>query len=102
HQTRVFELQQPGAYQSYRLRVTANHGDPKLQLAELELLRVRSDRTPPPAAAPSPRSDSLWCKLMKRCSCGVVAPGSAGGFPWVLLAVLSVFSVVTVRRRKCH
>jgi predicted alpha-1,2-mannosidase len=91
HQTRVFELPKPAAYQSYRLRVTANHGDPKLQLAELELLRVRSDRTPPPAAAaPSLHQDSLWCRLLKRCSCSVVAPGSAGGFswvPWLLLAL---------------
>jgi len=101
HQTRVFELHQPAAYQSYRLRVTANHGDLRLQLAELELLRVRSDRTAPPgAAAPGLHQDSFWCSLVKRCSCScsVVAPGSVVGFPWFSWLLLAL----AFRWRKRH
>ncbi|HWC80998.1 MAG TPA: GH92 family glycosyl hydrolase [Pseudonocardiaceae bacterium] len=44
-QTRVFTVAHPSAYQHYRLAVTANHGDPVLQLAEIAL-------APHPTAAP--------------------------------------------------
>lgn len=88
HQTRVFRLQRLGTFRSYRLRITANHGDPMVQLAELELLRNRAQRRPPEpdAAASAAHEDSLWCELAKRCSCSVAAPGAAHGTPaWLLL-----------------
>ena len=90
HQTRVFALQKPGPFQSYRLRVTANHGDGKLQLAELELLSVRGESMPAQADAAAETHG-------QPCGCSVAAPGSRAGVPLLLLALL-----LLGRSRKRH
>ncbi|QWF85007.1 GH92 family glycosyl hydrolase [Amycolatopsis sp. CA-230715] len=45
-QTKEFKLPKPVSYRYYRLDVTANHGDPLLQLSEL--LLANDDPAPPP------------------------------------------------------
>ena len=47
YSTRTFSVANTTAYRHYRLTITANHGDPYLQLAELQL--SDGDATPPPA-----------------------------------------------------
>lgn len=106
-QTRVFELPQPAAYRSYRLRIIANYGDPYTQLAEVEFLSVRGQGA---ARAPTTRpvgSESAMnmfvCWVAKRCNCSVVAPGATSArSPLVLLALLWLLRVITGRAPSRH
>ncbi|MDU0288389.1 ThuA domain-containing protein [Saccharothrix longispora] len=47
--TRTFTVAEPRSFQHYRLSITANGGEPLIQLADLELLS--GDPTPPPTPA---------------------------------------------------
>ncbi len=51
-QVRKFEFTNTTAYANYRLNITANSGEPLIQLADLELYKDGSETPPPPEPAP--------------------------------------------------
>jgi len=51
-QTRKFEFTNTTPYSNYRLNITANSGEPLIQLADLEIYKDGSETPPPPEPAP--------------------------------------------------
>jgi MYXO-CTERM domain-containing protein len=103
HQTRVYQLSKDAAFQNYRLRFTANHGDPELQLAEVEFLSVRGEGAiaQPSAATQTqpalPQDESLFTRLVTRLDCSVSTPGSHKPLGSFGLLALALFALVLRR-----
>jgi alpha-mannosidase len=53
HETQAFPISNSTNYQMYRLQVTANSGDPELQIAEVQMYEASGTPTPEPTPGPA-------------------------------------------------